>query len=255
MAGGSGTRLHPLTKSVNKHLLPIYDKPLIFYPLTTLMLAGIKEIALITSPSEVDLFKKLLGNGSQFGIEITYLTQNRPSGIAEGLIIAKDFIHNQKVGFILGDNLFHGIGLGRQLVKYQEIDGAQIFAYEVKDPRSFGVLELNQTGEIISIEEKPQNPKSNLAITGLYFYDENVHDYALELKPSARGELEITELNAIYLSNQKLQATVLTRGTAWLDTGSFQGLHDASSYIRIVEERQNSKIGDPFEAAVTQGWV
>ena len=255
MAGGSGTRLHPLTKSVNKHLLPVYDKPLIYYPLTTLMLAGIREITLITSASEVELFKRLLGDGNQFGIDLDYLIQDKPAGIAEGLIIAKEFIKNHKIGFILGDNLFHGIGLGRQLAEHQNINGAHIFAYEVKDPRSFGVVELNSEKKIVSIEEKPSNPKSNLAITGLYFYDENAHDYALQLQPSARGELEITSLNSTYLNQNKLSVTVLSKGTAWLDTGSFQGLHDASSYIRIVEERQNSKIGDPVEAAKNQGWI
>ncbi len=255
MAGGSGTRLHPLTKSVNKHLLPIFDKPLIYYPLTTLILAGIQEFALVTSPIEVDNFRKLLGDGSQFGIEIRYVEQSKPAGIAQGLTLTKDFISGEKVGFILGDNLFHGIGLGRQLAEHQNVTGAHIFAYQVRNPESYGVVELGTSGEIIDLHEKPKSPPSDLAVTGLYFYDEEVSDLAASLIPSARGELEITDLNRMYLKKASLEMTVLSKGTAWLDTGTFEGLHDASSYIRIVEERQNSKIGDPFEAAQNQGWI
>lgn len=255
MAGGAGTRLSPLTKTVNKHLLPIFDKPLIYYPLTTLMLAGIREIALITSPREVGNFQKLLGDGTQFGIELKYFTQEHPSGIAEGILIAKDFIEGHNVALILGDNLFHGAGLGRQLSTFQDLDGAHIFAYSVKDPRSFGVVEIDENMKVLSLEEKPIMPKSSLAVVGLYFYDKSVFDIAANLKPSTRGELEITDINSHYLSDGKLSVTVLSKGTAWLDTGSFEGLHDASSYIRIVEERQNSKIGDPFEAAMQQAWI
>jgi len=255
MAGGSGTRLHPLTKSVNKHLLPVFDKPLIYYPLTTLMLAGIREFALVTSPSEVEKFRQLLGDGSQFGIDIRYVEQQKPAGIAQGLTLTQDFIKGKKVGFILGDNLFHGIGLGRQLAQHQNIEGAHIFAYQVANPESYGVVELSPNGEVIDLHEKPKNPPSDLAVTGLYFYDEEVSEHAARLAPSARGELEITDLNRVYLQKGSLQMTVLSKGTAWLDTGTFAGLHDASSYIRIVEERQNSKIGDPLEAAQNQGWI
>jgi glucose-1-phosphate thymidylyltransferase len=255
MAGGSGSRLHPLTKSVNKHLLPVFDKPLIYYPLTTLMLAGIREFALVTSPGEVEKFTQLLGDGSQFGIEIRYVEQPQPSGIAQGLTLTRNFILGAKVGFILGDNLFHGLGLGRQLAQHQNVTGAQIFTYQVSNPESYGVVELGADGEIVDLHEKPKNPPSNLAITGLYFYDEEVSDLAASLMPSARGELEITDLNRLYLNKSSLKMTVLSKGTAWLDTGTFTGLHDASSYIRIVEERQNSKIGDPLEAAQNQGWI
>jgi len=255
MAGGSGTRLAPLTKSVNKHLLPIFDKPLIFYPLTTLMLAGIREVALVTSPQEVANFTRLLGNGSQFGIQISYFEQQNPRGIAEGLTLTRSFIENQKIGFILGDNVFHGSGLGRQLAGYENIDGAHIFCYKVRNPRDYGVAEVDHGGKLINLHEKPDNPPSDLAVTGLYFYDEDVSEYVEKLAPSDRGELEITDLNRMYLGQGKLEMTVLSTGTAWLDTGTFSGLHDASSYIRVVQERQNSRIGDPFEAAQVQGWV
>ena len=255
MAGGSGTRLFPITKAVNKHLLPIFDKPLIYYPLTTLMLAGIREFALVTSPIEIDNFRRLLGDGSQFGIEIRYVEQPTAAGIAQGLTLTQDFISGHKVGFILGDNLFHGIGLGRQLAAHRLVEGAHIFSYHVRNPESYGVVELGENDEIIDLHEKPLNPPSNLAITGLYFYDENVSNYVSTLIPSKRGELEITDLNRIYLKKSALQMTVLSKGTAWLDTGTFQGLHDASAYIKIVEERQNSKIGDPIEAARNQGWI
>ena len=255
MAGGSGTRLFPLTRAVNKHLLPIFDKPLIYYPLTTLMLAGIREFALVTSPNEVANFKRLLGDGSQFGVEIRYVEQPHPAGIAQGLSLTRDFIESHKVGFILGDNLFHGIGLGRQLAEHRTITGAHIFSYRVRNPESYGVVELGEDERIIDLHEKPTNPPSNLAITGLYFYDEQVSEFVSTLTPSKRGELEITDLNRIYLKNSSLEMTVLSQGTAWLDTGTFQGLHDASSYIKIVEERQNTKIGDPMEAARNQGWI
>ena len=255
MAGGSGTRLFPLTKAVNKHLLPIFDKPLIYYPLTTLMLAGIREFALVTSPNEIANFQRLFGDGSQFGIEIRYVEQPTAAGIAQGLSLTQEFIAGHKVGFILGDNLFHGIGLGRQLAQHREVNGAHIFSYHVRNPESYGVVELGEGDEIVDLHEKPVNPPSNLAITGLYFYDENVSDYVSTLTPSKRGELEITDLNRIYLRKSALGMTVLSKGTAWLDTGTFQGLHDASAYIKIVEERQNSKIGDPMEAARNQGWI
>jgi glucose-1-phosphate thymidylyltransferase len=255
MAGGSGSRLSPLTKSVNKQLLPIYDKPLIYYPLSTLMLAGIREVMVVSSPKEIANFQALFGSGDQFGISIEYGTQASPGGIAEGFLVAEKFITGHKVGFILGDNLFHGHGLGRQLAAHNQVSGAQIFAYQVADPRSYGVIELGVNGNVLNIEEKPEHPKSNLAVTGLYFYDEEVINIAKSLKPSPRGELEITDVNRVYLERDQLNVTVLSRGTAWLDTGTFEGLHDASSYIKIVQERQNASIGNPLDVAKNQGWI
>ena len=255
MAGGSGTRLHPITKVINKQLLPIYDKPLVYYPLSTLMLAGIREVMLISSEIEIPNFKRLLGNGEQFGITIEYCIQEQPKGIAQGLILAEDFIAAQKVAFILGDNLFHGHGLGRHLAAYNNLTGAQIFAYQVSDASSYGVVEIDSSGKILGLEEKPKTPKSNLAVTGLYFYDENASEIARSLKPSNRGELEITDVNKMYLQRNQLSVSVLSRGTAWLDTGTFEGLHDASSYIKIVQERQNASIGNPLDVAKNQGWI
>lgn len=255
MAGGSGSRLAPLTKSVNKQLLPIYDKPLIYYPLSTLMLAGVREVMVVSSPNEIANFQGLFGSGDQFGISIEYGTQASPGGIAEGFLVAEKFITGHKVGFILGDNLFHGHGLGRQLAAHNQVSGAQIFAYQVADPRSYGVIEVGVNGNVLNIEEKPEHPKSNLAVTGLYFYDEQVISIAKSLKPSPRGELEITDVNRAYLERNQLNVTVLSRGTAWLDTGTFEGLHDASSYIKIVQERQNASIGNPFDVAKNQGWI
>ena len=255
MAGGAGSRLSPLTRSVNKQLLPIYDKPLIYYPLSTLMLAGIREIMLVSSPNEIHNFQRLFGSGEQFGISIEYETQASPGGIAEGFLVAESFLSGHKVGFILGDNLFHGHGLGRQLSAHNQVSGAQIFAYKVADPRSYGVIEVDINGRVVKIEEKPENPKSNLAVTGLYFYDEEVVSIAKSIKPSPRGELEITDVNRVYLERNQLNVTVLSRGTAWLDTGTFDGLHDASSYIKIVQERQNASIGNPFDVAKNQGWI
>lgn len=255
MAGGQGTRLRPLSTATNKHLLPIYDKPLIYYPLTTLLLAGIREIALITSPSEIRNFENLLGDGARLGIKIRYIPQEKSEGIAQGLILAKEFINGEKCCLILGDNLFHGTGLGRQLSGFREVEGAHIFGYKVSNPQDYGVVELNEEGKPQAIEEKPDFPKSNLAIPGIYFYDENAVNYAESLTPSKRGELEITDLNRIYLERRKLEVTQLSQGTAWLDTGTFEGLYDAASYIRVMEQRQNSRIGDPFEAARVQGWI
>ena len=255
MAGGSGSRLAPLTKTVNKQLLPIFDKPLIYYPLSTLMLAGLREFMLISSPSDIDNFQRLFGDGKQFGISIEYGIQSEPKGIAEGFLVAEKFITGHKVGMILGDNLFHGHGLGRQLAQHNNVIGAQIFAYSVADPTSFGVIEIDDFGKVIGIEEKPQNPKSDLAVTGLYFYDEEIITITKQLNPSARGELEITDVNKIYLERGKLHASILSRGTAWLDTGTFEGLHDASSYIKILQERQNASIGNPYDVARTQGWI
>ena len=254
MAGGTGSRLSPVTIAVNKHLLPVFDKPLIYYPLSTLMLAGIREILLISSPREISSFELLLGSGEQFGISIDYLVQREPNGIAEGIILGRDFIYGQKVGFILGDNLFHGAGLGRQLAMYQDLSGAQVFAYPVRDPENYGVVEIDTDGSIVNLTEKPKTPRSNLAVTGLYFYDEQVSDLVKQVTPSSRGELEITDLNELYFKLGQLNVSVLSRGTAWLDTGTFSGLHDAASYIKIVQERQNSLIGDPQDVAISQGW-
>ena len=255
MAGGSGSRLLPLTKTVNKQLLPIFDKPLIYYPLSTLMLTGVREFMLISSPNEISSFRGLFGTGEQFGISIEYGIQEQPKGVAEGFLVAEKFITGHKVGFILGDNLFHGHGLGRQLAEHNNVIGAQIFAYAVADPRSYGVVEIDNFGKILGIEEKPRTPRSKLAVTGLYFYDEEVLSIVKSLKPSPRGELEITDVNRVYLERDQLRVSVLSRGTAWLDTGTFEGLHDASSYIKIVQERQNASIGNPFDVAIAQGWI
>jgi glucose-1-phosphate thymidylyltransferase len=255
MAGGSGTRLHPLTIAVNKHLLPVYNKPLIYYSISTLMLVGIREILIICDPEQKDDFYNLLGDGSQFGVTFTYKIQDKPEGIAQGILIAEDFIRNEKVALILGDNIFNGVGLGRQLSEYSKIQGGQGFAYNVRDPHRYGVVELDKYGNVLTIEEKPINPKGSLALTGLYFYDENVFKIASELLPSSRGELEITDLNRAYLEQGRFKVKLLPRGTAWLDTGTFESLHDASSYIKIIEERQDSAVGDPKEVAINQGWI
>jgi glucose-1-phosphate thymidylyltransferase len=255
MAGGSGSRLNPLTIAVNKHLLPIYNKPLIYYPLTTLILAGIREIQIVCRSQDLMIFKTLLGNGSQFGVSIDYQVQDNPKGIAQGISICKDFIDDKKFALILGDNLFHGVGLGRQLSRFNDINGAQLFAYKVKNPSDYGVVEIDNTGNALTLDEKPQTPKSNYAVTGLYFYDETAIQRVSSLKPSPRGELEITDLNKSYLADGSLKVEILSAGTAWLDTGSFENLYDASSYIKALEERQFLKIGDPFEAAKVQGLI
>lgn len=255
MAGGSGSRLMPITEVVNKQLLPIYDKPLIFYPLTTLILAGIREIAIVVNPQDENLFVDLLGNGKDFGLNIRFIIQEKPAGIAQGLLLCEEFIAGHKVAMILGDNIFHGLGLGRQLQKFTNLTGAQIFTYQVADPENYGVAIMSEQGILLDLIEKPIKPTSNLAITGLYFYDETVVDHAKKLIPSQRGELEITDLNKSYLSINQLNIEVLSQGTAWLDTGTFKGLHDAATYIRIMEERQNSRIGDPKLAAIAQGFI
>ena len=255
MAGGAGTRLHPLTLATNKHLLPIYNKPLVYYPISTLMLAGIKEILIITNSDQLINFTKLLGSGREFGIDFFYETQGDPNGIAEGLIIGNDFIKNNKVAFILGDNIFHGVGLGRQLNQFSNVNGAHGFCYKVKDPERYGVVEIDNKGRVISLEEKPQAPKSSLALTGLYFYDELVVEFIKTLKPSSRGELEITDLNNSYLRQGKFNVTTLSAGTAWLDTGTFDSMNDASTYIKIIEERQGAMIGDLRSIAINQGWI
>ena len=255
LAGGTGSRLFPLTLAFSQQLLPIFDKPLIFYPVSTLMAAGINEILIITTPRDQELFQKLLGSGEQLGISISYAIQNDPKGIPEAFLIAKGFIAEEKVALILGDNIFFGTGLGRNLKNFTEVFGAQIFGYEVTDPEKYGVAILDNRGSLLSLEEKPTNPKSNLAVTGLYFYDNSVIEKTKSLKPSQRGELEITDLNAAYLADQKLRIEILPRGTAWLDTGTFNGLNDASNFVRVIEERQGTKIACLEEISWRNGWI
>lgn len=255
MAGGSGTRLWPLTKIVTKQLLHIYDKPLIYYPLSTLMLAGIREIMIICKPNDLNNFKSLLKDGSDYGIEISYGIQEEPTGIAAGFNIAKNFIGGDSVSLILGDNIFYGQGLGSQLSKYKKIEGCQIFAYKVPNPSDSGVVQISADGKVLSIEEKPRYPKSKMAVTGLYFYDNKVFEYVKSLKPSARGELEITDINNIYLDSGSLKCEILERGVAWLDTGTFEGLYSAASFIRAIEQRQGLKIACLEEIAWRKGWL
>jgi glucose-1-phosphate thymidylyltransferase len=255
LAGGKGTRLFPLTGVVSKQLLPVYDKPLIYYPLSTLMLAGIRDILIITTPEDQSLFMKVLGRGSDLGVNISYSVQKEPKGLAQGILIAKDFLSGDSFAYILGDNLFYGQGLGRELQKFQNTQGANIFGYPVSNASDYGVATLNDEGVVTHLEEKPEFPKSNIAVTGLYFYDKNAVGYAEQITPSKRGEIEITDLNKIYLEMGALTCRVLPRGTAWLDTGSFKGLHDAATFVRITEERTGLRIGDPYDAARVQGWI
>ncbi len=250
LAGGNGSRLYPITKAISKQLIPVYDKPMIYYPLSTLMLAGIKDILIITSPRDRDSFRELLGNGSQLGIDIKYKIQEKPEGIAQAFLIAEEFIKDSNVTLILGDNLFHGDFLVNRLQKnYFLNEGASIFAYSVSDPQRYGVVEFDSKGIAYNIEEKPKNPKSKFAITGLYFYDNSVIEKAKKIKPSERGELEITDLNKIYMQEGKLNVEKMNRGMTWLDTGTTDSLHEASSYIRTLERRQGLKIGCPEEVA------
>jgi glucose-1-phosphate thymidylyltransferase len=255
LAGGKGTRLYPLTRVISKQLLPIYDKPLIYYPLSTLMLAGIRDILIITTREDHSLFKKVLGTGTSLGVKLSYEIQSEPKGLAQGLLIAKDFLNGSPFAFILGDNLFYGQGLGRELQKFQNIQGAHIFGYAVSNPSEYGVATIDGKGQVTHLEEKPEKPISNIAITGLYFYDARAVRFAEELKPSKRGEIEITDLNKRYLESGELSCTILPRGTAWLDTGSFNGLHDAATFVRITEERTGLRIGDPNDVATVQGWI
>jgi glucose-1-phosphate thymidylyltransferase len=255
LAGGKGSRLYPLTAISSKQLLPIYDKPLIYYPLSTLMLAGIRDILIITTVEDSLKFQKLLSDGSQFGVTLTYLTQEEPKGLAHGIQLAGKFLNGENFAFILGDNIFYGSGLGRELQKFQNIQGAHIFGYYVSNPSEYGVVEVDSLGIPLGLEEKPALPKSNIAVTGLYFYDGQAVELANSLKPSVRGELEITDLNRLYLSQNNLHCTILPRGTAWLDTGTFQGLHDASTFVRLTEERTGLRIGDPNDVAYVQGWI
>lgn len=255
LAGGSGTRLHPLTLSVSKQLMPIYDKPMIYYPLSTLMYAGIKEILIISTPKDLPLFKDLLGNGEKYGCNFSYAVQEAPNGLAEAFIIGKKFIGKDKVALILGDNIFYGSGLAKLLQANNNPDGGIIYAYRVHDPERYGVVEFNEEGKAISIEEKPKHPKSNYAVPGIYFYDNNVVEIAENMKPSHRGELEITDVNKVYLKRKKLSVSILDRGTAWLDTGTFQSLMQASQFVEVIEERQGLKIGAIEGAAFEMGYI
>lgn len=255
LAGGSGTRLYPITKAISKQLMPVYDKPMIYYPLSILMLAGIRDILIITTPEDSPQFHRLLGDGADIGCRFSYAVQAVPNGLAQAFVIGKEFIGNDKVALILGDNIFYGAGLSELVRSFNEVEGAAIFAYEVNDPERYGVVAFDDNLNAVSIEEKPVKPKSNYAVPGLYFYDNSVVDIAASLQPSARGEYEITDVNRVYLQQGKLKVGVMSRGTAWLDTGTFDSLSDASEFVRVIEKRQSQKIGCIEEVAYRMGFI
>lgn len=255
LAGGTGSRLWPITRAVSKQLMPVFDKPMIYYPLSTLVMSGVREILMITTPEDQDQFRRLLGDGSQFGLRLEYVTQARPEGIAQAFILGADFIGDESVGLILGDNIFHGVGLGRQLAAHSDLVGGQVFACPVSNPQDYGVVDFDAEGRVLSIEEKPARPKSRYAVPGLYFYDNRVVDIAHKITPSARGELEITAVNEVYRETGELSVTLLDRGTAWLDTGTFASMMQAGEFVRVIEERQGLKISCVEEVAWRAGLI
>lgn len=255
MAGGSGTRLYPITKAISKQLMPIYDKPMIYYPLSVLMMAGIQDILIITTPEDNEQFRRLLGDGHEIGCRISYAVQEVPNGLAQAFVIGREFIGKDSVSLILGDNIFYGSGLGRQLQALRSVEGGYVFAYPVSDPERYGVVEFDGNNRAISIEEKPTQPKSRYAVPGLYFYDNSVVDIAANIRPSSRGEYEITDVNRVYLEQGKLHVAILDRTTAWLDTGTFDSLHDAGEFVRVIEKRQGTKIGCIEEVAYHMGYI
>ena len=255
LAGGSGTRLHPITRGISKQIMPVYDKPMIYYPISTLMMAGVREILVITTPHDADQFRRLLGDGIDWGIEISYAVQPSPDGLAQAFVIGEQFIGDDSVALVLGDNIFHGAGMGTALAGHGELVGGHVFAHHVTNPSAYGVVEFDGGGNVVSIEEKPEHPKSRYAVPGLYFYDNDVVQIAKDLRPSSRGELEITGVNDEYLRRDALTVTVLPRGTAWFDTGTFKGLMDASQFVYVIEEQQDLKVGCVEEVAWRQGWI